>query len=265
MTRLRTPLAMSAAIAALMTVQAALGLAFEDVYRDGAWVKATWFGNDFVTLVVAVPLLVAAIVLVRRGSVRGTLLWLGMLGYTFYNYAYYLFGVALNAFFPIYVFLMVLTAVTLMLAVGATDAEGVAASFGPRTPRRIVGGYLAFVAVGFAFAWFAQWAGYVFGGKATSLPPEAFKLVAALDLTVMIPLLGFGGVLLLLKNRWGYVVAPIATVQGTLYLLVLTVNSFVIAARGLGANEAGVWGTFGVLTGAALVALLANVRRRPVE
>jgi hypothetical protein len=31
------------------------------------------------------------------------LLWLGAVGYAFYNYAFYLFGAALNAFFPLYV------------------------------------------------------------------------------------------------------------------------------------------------------------------
>jgi hypothetical protein len=262
-TRLKTPLALSAVIAALMALQSALGLLFQSEYRDTAFIKTTWLGNDWVTLVAAVPLMVVAIVLVRRGSLRTLLLWLGMLGYAAYNYAYYLFGAALNAFFPMYVVLVILTAVTLMLALPRVDAAALREAFSPRTPRRIVGGYLTFVAVGFGFAWLAQWAAYVFGGKDPNLGVEPFALVAALDLTIMLPLLGFGGVLLLLRNRWGYVVAPVACVQGALYLVVLSVNSAIVVARGLqqAPGEVPVWGTCGLITAAAAAALLASVRR----
>ena len=86
-----------------MVVQSVLGLVFQDQSRDVEWIKATWFGNDWVTLVVAVPLLVIALVMARRGSVPGLLSWLGLVGYAVYNYAYYLFGAALNAFFLLYV------------------------------------------------------------------------------------------------------------------------------------------------------------------
>src|SRR4026208_769601 len=93
-------LTVAAAIA--MLAQAALGLALRSQYRDVAWIAATWLGNDGVTLVVALPLLIAGATYSARGSVRGGLLWLGALAYALYNYAYYLFGAALNVFFALY-------------------------------------------------------------------------------------------------------------------------------------------------------------------
>ena len=45
----------------------------------------------------------------NSGSARGLLLWLGVIGYTAYNYGFYLFGAALNAFFPLYLAALVLT------------------------------------------------------------------------------------------------------------------------------------------------------------
>lgn len=83
-------------------MQAALGLLFPGRYRDVEWIAATWWGNDWVTLGLAVPLLWFGAARAVRGSTRGLLLWLGTLAYCVYNYAYYLFGAALNAFFPIY-------------------------------------------------------------------------------------------------------------------------------------------------------------------
>jgi hypothetical protein len=40
-----------------MAAQALMGLTAPEQYRDVEWIKATWVGNDWLTLVVAVPLL----------------------------------------------------------------------------------------------------------------------------------------------------------------------------------------------------------------
>ena len=254
---------LSAALAALMIVQSVLGLVFAGQYRDVEWIRATWFGNDWVTLVVGAPLLGASLLLARRGSIRGLLLWLGMLGYGAYNYAYYMLGAALNAFFPLYVVALVLSVVTLILALSRIDVAGVAAHFRANTPVRIVGGYLVFVAVGLTFVWMVMWAAYVFAGRPTPVETEAFKLVVALDTTIMVPALAFGGVLLWRRNAWGYIVAAIAGIQGSLYLLVLSISSVVLIIRGLAEapGELPQWGILAVTTTAATVLLLVNVRR----
>lgn len=69
-----------AVLAVLMAVQAAAGLAVPGLYRDAGWIRAGWVGNDAVTLLVAVPLLVAAVVGARRGSGRAALALAGLLG-----------------------------------------------------------------------------------------------------------------------------------------------------------------------------------------
>ena len=260
----RWPYILSAVLAALMLVQSVLGLVFPGQYRDVEWIRATWFGNDWITLVVGAPLLVASLVLARRGSIRGLLLWLGMLGYGAYNYAYYMLGAALNAFFPLYIVPLVLSVVTLILALSRIDVAEIAASFRQKTPVRIVGGYLVFVAVGLTFVWMGVWAAYVIADQPTPVETEAFKLVAALDITIMVPALAFGGVLLWRRNAWGYIVAAIAGVQGSLYLLVLSTNSVVFILHGLAEapGELPQWGTLAVTTTAATALLLANVRGR---
>ena len=221
----------------------------------------TWFGNDWVTLVVAVPLLVIALLMARRG-VQGLLLWLGLVGYAIYNYAYYLFGTALNAFFLLYVAAFVLSAVTLILALSRVDVAHIAASFRRTTPVRVIGGYLAFVGFGLASVWLTMWAAYAFAGRPTPVEPEAFKLVAGLDISLMATGLTFGGVFLWRRKAWGYVVAAIASIQASLYLLVLSVNSIVGIHRGLtnAPGEVPMWGTLAVFTTAVTLLLLTNIR-----
>jgi len=110
--------------------------------------------------------------------------------------------------------------------------------------------------------WLIMWAAYAFAGRPTPIEPEAFKLVAALDILIMATALTFGGVLLWRRKAWGYVLAAIAGIQASLYLVVLSVNSSVAIHRGLvGApGELPVWGTLAVLTTTATALLLTNVQ-----
>lgn len=249
---------MTGTLAVLMALQAALGRLFPGQYRDAEWIAVTWIGNDWVTLAVAVPLLVTGERRAARGSARGLLLWLGAVAYAVYNYAFYLFGAALNAFFPIYAASLVVAVLILILALGRLDAGSVAAGFRPALPVRIIGGYLVFTGTALAAVWLVMWAAHVFAGRPTPVEPEAFKIVAALDLWLMSPTLAAGGVLLWRRQPWGFVVAAIAGIQGALYLLVLSVNAALAINLGFAAppGELPLWGALALCTGAAAAALL---------
>jgi len=116
---------MATLLTAFMLVQSVLGLVWSDQYRDVDWIRATWYGNDWITLVAAVPLLWFGRPPAARGSVRGLLLVLGLAGYAVYNYAFYLFGAALNIFFPVYVVTFLLGIATLGLLLSHLDVTAV--------------------------------------------------------------------------------------------------------------------------------------------
>ncbi|HWI18414.1 MAG TPA: hypothetical protein VNT81_11750 [Vicinamibacterales bacterium] len=252
--------AMGTLLAMLMLAQAALGLVQPDQYRDVEWIRATWYGNDWITLVAAVPLLWVGTQRAAFGSVRGLLLVLGIAGYATYNYAFYLLGAALNSFFPLYVVNLLCGVATLGVLLSHLDVNAVAASFRHDTPVRVVGGYLIFVALGLAVVWLGVWGAYAFAGRPTPVEPEAFKVVAALDLSMMVPALAAGGVLLWRRRAWGYLIASTAAIQATLYLLVLSVNSAIAISRGLAAapGELPVWGPLAVFTALAAMLLLRS-------
>lgn len=259
---LLAPGRLTVALAGVMLVQTLTGLVFPTQYRDPEPIRSSWLGNDWVTLVVVIPMLIAGLAGVARSSTRGLLLWLGMLGYATYNYAFYLFGAALNASFPLYVIAVVLAVVALILALASIDAAWIARSFRPDAPSRVVGGALVVVGVGLATIWIVVWAAHVFAGRPTPATPEAFKVVAALDLALMVPALTAGGTLLWRRRPWGFVLAAIASIQGAAYLLVLTVNSGLAIQRGLAQapGELPIWGTLFVFMATAALLLLGNVR-----
>ena len=254
---------LSLLIAGLMAIQSAVGVLVPAVYRDTGWVTAAWFGNDLVTLLVAAPLLVWALYAVRRGSLRAQLIWYAMLGYAVYNYAYYLFGAALNAFFPVYAALLFLPAFALILALGRADVGAIASRFAPSTPRRWVPAYMLFTGVGLTVAWTAQWAAYLLAGTVPNIGVDGFQLVAAMDLTFMVPWFVIGAVLLLRRGAWGYVVAPIIIVKGAAYTLVLATTSTVAGLRGVEGSfeQIPIWGAWTLLGLLAAWALLGGVRR----
>src|SRR3990172_5342244 len=97
---------LSILIAVLATLTSAGGLLLEGLYRDNIFVISAWKGNDIVTLFIAVPILVAAMIFSRRGSLKAQLVWMGALDYMLYNYAFYLFAARFNAMFLVYVALL---------------------------------------------------------------------------------------------------------------------------------------------------------------
>jgi len=254
---------LTAIVTCMMMAQSTLGLLFRSQYRDVDWIATTWLGNDVVTLLVALPMLAVSVRLTStRGSPRALLLWLGTLAYALYNYAYYLFGAALNAFFPLYLTAVIAAALALVVSLSTIPPGSIAQRFPSNTPVRLIGGYFLFVSLSLAAVWIAMWAAHVFAGTPTPIEPEAFKVVAALDITLMVPLLAIGGALLYNHRAWGYVVAAIAGVQASLYLLVLSINSIIFVVRGL-ANPPGeipIWGSLAAVTFAVTLLLFAHVR-----
>ena len=249
------------AVVGLVTVQAVAGLWWRGAYRDAPWIQAGWLGNDVVTLVAAVPLLLVGMVFANRGETVGELLVGGVLSYVVYNAAFYLFGAALNAFFPLYAGILVTGILALASVQRSLVPDRVARAFAAGTPVRLLGGGLFLIGAGLCGTWLVMWAAHVFKGWPTPVQADAFRLIAALDLTCVVPVLTVGGVLLWRRKPLGYVIAPIGSVFAALYLLVLSAGSAAAIGHGLAEapGELPIWVTLFVAVTAIAGTLIANV------
>jgi hypothetical protein len=262
----RAPWLLSWGVAVLVAAQAGLGLALPHEYRDQGWVALTWFGNDLVTLLLSVPLLVTGLLLARRGSHRGTLLWMGMLGYALYNGMFYMLGTTINVFFPLYVAILVMAVAALIVTLPRLPLESIRNSLPEgKGGTRWVAGWLVLVAAGLTAVWMGMWAAHVFGGQEAPGGVDVFRLVAALDLSIMVPALATGGVLLWRRSPWGVPLAAMASLQGGLYLVVLGFNGVVAIREGFvdPPGEVPIWGGLAAGTLAAAALLLRGVGSRP--
>jgi len=256
---------LSILIAILAAGASAGGLALPALYRDNLFVVSAWKGNDLVTLFIAVPLLVASLVFAGKGSTRARLVWMGVLDYMLYNYAFYLFGSAFNWFFLVYVVLFGLSIFALIFGLTSLDLARMVKAIDSRMPVRWIAGYMLFIATGLSAVYLAQTAGFILTGAVPPIVTQSAhptSIVFALDLTLLVPFLVLGAFLLLRRKPWGYVLAGATTVKGALYTLVLTSGS-------LWASKAGVQGVAGQiplwlgLTALGLCAALAfylNIR-----
>ena len=131
-------------IAAILTALAATaGLFIPGLYQDSEYLITVWQGNDWVTLIVVVPALLITLYLSEQGSIKAWLIWMGLLLYLFYNYAFYLFATAFNAVFLAYVSLFAVSACALIYGLSAFPVQRI--SFGSKHLFWIAG-YLLLIA-----------------------------------------------------------------------------------------------------------------------
>ena len=249
------------------------GLFIKDLYRDNAFVVSGWRGNDLVTLIIALPLLIVSLVFSMRGSQRAQLVWLGMLDYMLYNYAFYLFGSAFNPFFLIYVAIFTLSLFSLIFGLTSIDAEAIGWKFQNGVPAKWISGYLLLLALGLTSVYCKQIYDFISGGVVPTIiimTGHPTSIVFALDLCLLVPPLILGGVWLWRRSDWGFIVAGILLSKGAVYPLALAMGSYLAAKAGIPgtSSQIALWIALSVSALIAGIFLLGNMsskRKRETE
>ena len=233
---LSVPYSLSGLLAVLLIVSSVAGLIFggRGFYESYLASLAGLVGQDIVTLVFGVPLLIASVWLTGRGSIAALLVWAGTLFYFAYSYSFYVTG-GFNALFLLYIAIVSASLYGLLSLLFALDAEAIRARFGSGVPKRPIGGFFVGISLLFALMWGGM---IVSSAVAGTRPDEVLHSVVAIDCTVLLPLLFFGGVWLWRGEAWGYVL-------GGLLLTKLAATGFTLAfTTALGTLWAGKIGGF---------------------
>ncbi|MET9232221.1 hypothetical protein [Lentzea sp. NPDC003310] len=209
-------------VVALMAASSAAGLLVPGLYRDPPEVVAELRAYDLVSLVLATPVLIGALVAERRGAVLARTVWLGSMMYAFYNYAIYAIGSAFNGLFLVHAALLPMSVTVAVLLWRDVDAAGVRERFRRSTPVRSVSAVLALAGVGLAGTWVFQSLRFAVTGTPPDeselvLPMAAVHLAYVLDLTFFAPMCVLASVLLWRRDPQGFVLATAVLVFGALY------------------------------------------------
>ncbi len=195
--RFRTPLMMSLPLAALAALASGAGVLVDDLYRrDMESFAVQGAAQDWVTLLVAVPAVLALGYAAWRGFRGALLLWHGAVLYLAYTYAIASFMVQFNALFLVYTStfgLAVLTlATSLPRAIHATPSD----AFGVGWPRRTVTAVLWTIVVVFAFLWLSDIVPALLGGTRPESLAESgtpSNGVEVIDLSLLLPTSALAG------------------------------------------------------------------------
>lgn len=225
------PYVLSLLVAALLVVTSVAGLRYgqRGLYTPDPSTLPTFLGQDAMTLVAGLPLLLGSVWAARRGSVGGLLLWVGTLFYFAYSYAYYVLNPEFNALYLAYLAIVSASGYGLLVLLLSTDAEAVRARFTEQTPVRLVGGFLAVMGALFA----VKWVGSIVSALGAGITPTHVDLtVWPMDLVIALPATFWGGVWLWRRQAWGYVVAGLLLLKMALLGFTLVLNTWLVTLWG---------------------------------
>lgn len=207
------------AILLLSVVSSFLGLLRKGQYNDPTALLPRLYAQDAVILLVAVPTLAIGLRYAMRGSLRGRVVWLGVLAFMTYVWASIAGQIAFNQFFLGYVALFALSLFTLVGGVVHTDAEAIHRALDGGLSRPLYSGFLALVAVGLALLWLSELVPAVIAGTAPRVLEELGPQAAhtyLLDLGVVVPALAITALWLRKDRPWGYVFTGVLLVMAAI-------------------------------------------------
>ena len=216
-------------IAILVAIAAGAGFFIEDLYRDAPVNAAQAVGQDLITLVVALPVLIVSAVLALHGSMRAHLVWLGALGYLVYTYLSYALAIEFNSLFLLYVALVGLSLYILIGGLATTDFAEIKARFSRETPLKAVSIFLGVVAVLIYFMWLSEDIPALLAGEVPQDVIEAeapTDVVHVLNMALLLPANVLTAIWLWRRRAQGYVLA--GTMLSLLSILVLAIISMLV-------------------------------------
>jgi hypothetical protein len=221
--------------------------------------------QDIANLTVVAPLWLILAVLALRGSLRATLLWLGVLIYTVYNYVIYTFSVPFGPLFLLWVAVLGACLYALIGGITAIDHKAVESAFKSRGAVVAVAWFLIITTVLFGLLWLSEDVPALLSNtRPQSLVDMAIPTnpVHILDLAFFLPAVMATGVMLIKKKYFAFTVAPALIVFLILTGIPILLTPIVQANRG----ETPAWGaaipigTLTVVLCALLVWLTATIR-----
>lgn len=202
-------------IAILAIIATLVGLFWQNFYiKDATSAIPQIMGQDLVTLIICVPILLLSLYFIFRGSLKGQLLWLGTIFYFLYTYASNAFLVTYNPMFLVYVAIFSISLYTFLYGLISLDIKTIKNRFRTGLIPKIAAIFTISMAALMALMWISMIIGSLISGNPPStLDSYTTLVIQALDLGVIAPAAIIAGVLLLRGEEWGYALMSILLVK----------------------------------------------------
>lgn len=191
--------------------------------------------QDYVTLFLAIPLLLLAFFWAKSGSIKGRFLLAGVLSYFLVTYLFYLCMAMYNVLFLAYVVLCSASFFAFLVVLMSFDLKILKNYFTPSLPIKFLGGFLIFNAIAIGLMWLSVVLPPLLDGRIFPPGLEHYTtlIVQGLDLALLLPAAFLIGIFLLQKKNLGYLLAPV-------YLIFLALLMTALSAKLIGQIVSGV-------------------------
>jgi len=205
------------------------------IYRHmSAGVAIQGIAQDYVTLFIAVPMLLLSFRQNARGSISWRIVLLGTLGYLFVTYLFYLVMAMYNALFLVYSALCGISFFGLMMVALSFNRNGLLAVLN-RIRYAVFGAWFLIInSLTIAMLWLSMVLPPLADG---SIYPKALEhyttlIVQGIDLALLLPLSFISGSLLLKKIPLGYLMTPAYLVFLSLLMTALVAKLVYLGIKG---------------------------------
>jgi len=208
----------SITIAILALIATLSGLFWKGLYKnDTVSIIAQMMGQDLVTLLIGIPLLLLTLYLISKDSFRGHLIWMGTIFYFLYSYASMCFASSFNELFLVYVALFSLSMYTFVYGLLSLNEITIKNRISPGKTTKIAGIFLIFSGVMLAIMWIKM----IIDSLLTGTAPAALEnyttlVIQVLDIGVVFPATLIAGILILKGKEWGYALVSILLIKASL-------------------------------------------------
>lgn len=205
------------------------------LYRHmSAAVAPQGIAQDYVTLFIAVPLLLFSLIKSLKRSLVSRFILTGCLAYFLVTYLFYLMIAMYNSLFLVYTALLSSSFFAFILSLNTIDSYELPRLFESFSYRRLAGGFLMFNAFAIAMLWLGIVVPPMIDGTLIPVETEHYTtlVVQGLDLAILLPSAFVLGWLFWKKQITGYLLAPV-------YYVFLSILMTALVAKII---AMGIWG-----------------------
>lgn len=183
-----------------------------DIYQDGAWANAQWLGQDIVTLLLALPLLIISFSSgIIKGNKKWEMVYAGILLYYVYTYSFFMFAAKLTFLYLFHLPIFGFAVIGLFITCLGIFNQRTNYKFTKPKLKSLIVAYLILISLMISFIWFSDIFAHLANPEHLSETPngEAPLIIYSLDLAIIIPLMIVAAILLYKKTNWGYILSGI--------------------------------------------------------
>jgi hypothetical protein len=233
--------------------------------NDSVSVVAQGAAQDWVTLLMGIPLLIISLVFANKGSFRGRLVLTGTLAYFWYSFMTYTFLWNYNQMFLVYVALVAASMYAFILALLSFDVGAVPGHFRTNFPRKFMG--VLQICIGLVLC--LLWLGRIVPGLAAGTPPVGLEhyttlVIQGMDLGFIVPAAILSGVLVLQRKAFGYLLTSVIILKAITMTTCLTAMIVSQAMSGVAMSpvELIIFPAFNAFCIIALVLLMRSIKKQ---